>query len=280
MTTESTSVPATRAPAAAPPGAQLSSKNSVIFRIAERVGVTPEALQATVKATLMPAGATNEQLLSFLLVADQYRLNPFLNQLYAFAAKGGGVKPMVPIDGWIKIAQDHPQYGGFTQRYVQHEIFGHGIETEIVRKDWAKPAVHTEWLNECKGTSGPWQSHPGRMLGHKSFIQTARYAFGISGLYDEDEAERIRDIPVEVRQPAEPRAASLERRLLGDVPAAQAVDPPAPEAGADTSTPADVGPQGEREPGADEGVEAPAAAATQAALPGTAGGSRRRPGAR
>ncbi|EOJ4766922.1 recombinase RecT, partial [Escherichia coli] len=39
--------------------------------------------------------------------------------------------------------------------------------------------------------TGPWQSHPKRMLRHKAMIQCARLAFGFAGIYDNDEAERI-----------------------------------------------------------------------------------------
>ena len=42
------------------------------------------------------------------------------------------------------------------------------------------------------------------MLRHKTLIQCARYAFGLAGVYDEDEAERI----VEPRQP----------RMIGSAP--------------------------------------------------------------
>ena len=46
-------------------------------------------------------------------------------------------------------------------------------------------------MGECKRGTQPWQSHPKRMLRHKAMIQCARLAFGFSGIYDEDEAQRI-----------------------------------------------------------------------------------------
>ena len=39
--------------------------------------------------------------------------------------------------------------------------------------------------------NGPWQTHTKRMLRHKSLIQCSRIAFGFTGIYDQDEAERI-----------------------------------------------------------------------------------------
>jgi hypothetical protein len=46
-------------------------------------------------------------------------------------------------------------------------------------------------MAECKRGTGPWQTHPKRMLRHKAMIQCARLAFGYGGIYDQDEAERI-----------------------------------------------------------------------------------------
>ena len=62
----------------------------------------------------------------------------------------------------------------------------------IYRKDRSKPIVVTEFLQEClKQNSPAWKSHPKRMLRHKAMIQCARLAFGFTGIYDQDEAERI-----------------------------------------------------------------------------------------
>src|SRR5690625_4254871 len=47
-------------------------------------------------------------------------------------------------------------------------------------------------MSECKGVSDPCKRWPNRMLRHKATIQAARYAFGLSGIIDPDEAERIK----------------------------------------------------------------------------------------
>ena len=46
-------------------------------------------------------------------------------------------------------------------------------------------------MNECRRNTDPWKQWPSRMLRHKATIQAARYAFGFSGIVDQDEAERI-----------------------------------------------------------------------------------------
>lgn len=47
-------------------------------------------------------------------------------------------------------------------------------------------------MSECKRDNTlPWKTHPKRMMRHKAMIQCARLAFGLAGIYDQDEAERI-----------------------------------------------------------------------------------------
>lgn len=130
-------------------------------------------------------GATEEQLVSLLIVANQYKLNPFTKEIYAFSSRGG-ITPIVSVDGWAKIINNNPLTDG-----IQFEQDNESCTCKIYRKDRAHPTVVTEYLEECQGTSDPWRKYPKRMLRHKALIQCARVAFGFSGIYDEDEAKRI-----------------------------------------------------------------------------------------
>ena len=51
----------------------------------------------------------------------------------------------------------------------------------------------TEYYSECVRSTDPWKMKH-RMLRHKALIQAARYAFGFSGIYDEDEGAKIAEI--------------------------------------------------------------------------------------
>ena len=52
-------------------------------------------------------------------------------------------------------------------------------------------------MSECKQQNKePWQKWPSRMLRHKAAIQAGRYAFGLSGIIDPDEADRYKDVGV------------------------------------------------------------------------------------
>ena len=92
-------------------------RKSLIITMANRYGLEPEKLHATLQATIFPKGASNENLMAFMIVANQYHLNPFTKEIYAFPTKAGGVQPIVSVDGWAKIMNDHPQFDGMKFDY-------------------------------------------------------------------------------------------------------------------------------------------------------------------
>lgn len=145
-------------------------------------------LANTLKATCFKGSTqvTDAQMTALLVVAQQYGLNPFTKELFAFPDKGG-IVPVVGVDGWARIINSHAQFDGmdFTQD-------ADSCTCTIYRKDRSHPTKVTEWMAECKRENvGPWKTHPYRMLRHKAMIQAARLAFGFVGIYEQDEAERI-----------------------------------------------------------------------------------------
>lgn len=152
----------------------------------------------TLKATAFKGQVSDAQMAALLIVASQYRLNPWTKEIYAFPDKNNGIVPVVGVDGWSRIINSHPQFDG-----MDFEQNNESCTCIIYRKDRGHPIRVTEWLDECKRGTGPWQSHPKRMLRHKAMIQCARIAFGFVGIYDQDEAERIVEAPRDVTpQPA------------------------------------------------------------------------------
>jgi phage recombination protein Bet len=201
-----------------------SKSASLVGRFAERFGVQADKMLATLKQTCfrIPPGkngeqreATNEEMMALLVVADQYGLNPFTKEIYAFPdSQRGGIVPVVSVDGWTRIINQHPAMNGIEFRYSDstakiddhHKPCPDWCEAVIYRKDRHQPIVIREYLDEVyrppfEGTgrngayvkAGPWQSHTKRFLRHKTLIQAARVAFGFAGIYDEDEAERIQE---------------------------------------------------------------------------------------
>lgn len=147
----------------------------------------------TLKSTAFKSSiqVTDAQMTALLVVASQYGLNPFTREIYAFPDKGG-IVPVVGIDGWSRIMNTHDQFDG-----MEFKFDSESCTCIIYRKDRSHPTSATEYMEECKRDNSPaWKSHPRRMLRHKAMIQAARLAFGFTGIYDQDEVERIVEIDV------------------------------------------------------------------------------------
>jgi phage recombination protein Bet len=175
------------------------SKKSLVKTIAHKYGVEESQMLNTLKKTCFSQGenkpeVSNEQMMALLVVADQYDLNPFTREIYAFP-QNGGIVPIVGIDGWMNIINSHPDFNGMN---FEDNFDNNGnlvsCTCTMYRKDRDHPTVLTEYLMECKKNTGPWNDKPVRMLRHKVAIQAARYTFSFSGIYDEDEGRDIRDV--------------------------------------------------------------------------------------
>ena len=182
-----------------------SALSSLTSKLSQRLGMgsdNGEELINILKATAFKGqnntAPTDAQLMALLIVADQYGLNPWTKEIYAYPDKNNGIVPVVGVDGWSRIINNHPQFDGVEFNYGPAISLKNGkgahewIECVIHRKDRSRPTVVREFFAEVvRDTYGPWQTHPNRMHRHKSYIQCGRIAFGYTGIYDQDEAERI-----------------------------------------------------------------------------------------
>jgi phage recombination protein Bet len=171
------------------------SQTTALQQLAGRLSIQEGELQNIVLATLMPSGKqpSTEQFMAFIAVANEYGLNPLTKEIYAFPAKGGGIQPIVSIDGWLRIINTHPDFNGMTFQDNREDGKLVSITCKIHKKGIEHPIEVTEYLEECKKVSEPWQKWPSRMLRHKTAIQAGRYAFGLSGIIDPDEADRFKE---------------------------------------------------------------------------------------
>jgi hypothetical protein len=133
-----------------------------------------------------------------LLLAERLNLDPLSNEIYATELSSEpGKKPriffVVGVDGWSKIINAHPQFDGM--KFVESAPSGDGLpqyfECTIFRKDRKVATSVREYMHEAHTTQGAWLTHPRRMLRHKAMVQCARICFGLSGIYEPDEAQRI-----------------------------------------------------------------------------------------
>lgn len=162
-------------------------------KLAEHLGMDGgEDLINVLKQTAFKGQVSDAQMTVLLIVANQYGLNPWTKEIYAFPDRQNGIVPVVGVDGWSRIINANPQFDG-----MEFKQDDESCTCIIHRKDRSHPVSVTEYLAECRrGAAGPWQTHPKRMLRHKAMIQCARLAFGFVGIFDQDEAERIIEVDI------------------------------------------------------------------------------------
>ena len=221
-------------------GGNRLAATALVTTMAKDASIDPNMFISTVMRQCFSVEVTKEQFLSFLMVANEYGLNPLTREIHGFA-KGGRVHPIVGVDGWISLMNKHPQLDGI--EYEDHRNETGGIEAitcTVHRKDREHPTRVTEYLAECNMNTEPWKKWPTRMLRHKATIQAARLAFGFSGIYDPDEAQRIRDSETDItgtatiitdEEPPQDAAAKIVGKLESPVDIV-GIDVPADSQGA------------------------------------------------
>lgn len=164
---------------------------SVTLDMADRFGMEAHAFEATIRGVCGLKNASPGEFAAFLLVAKQHGLNPLTREIYAMEKKGGGLVPVVGVDGWLSLINRQSTFDGFEFEELEDDKGGlKAVRCTIHRADRKFPISITERLSECYRDTAPWKMAR-RMLRHKALIQAARYAYGFSGIFDEDEAERI-----------------------------------------------------------------------------------------
>lgn len=182
--------------------------------LAERFNVDQKQFIDSVKATCFNnKEVSNEQFLQFLVVTNEYNLNPFTREIFAFPGKGGGIQPIVSIDGWLRIINSHPQFDGMEFEDTLKDEKLVAVTCKMYRKDRQHPTEVTEYMSECRRETDTWKTWPARMLRHKAAIQAARYAFGFSGIYDQDEVERGAPIQMGKAEVVSSETVKIEEEL-------------------------------------------------------------------
>lgn len=107
-----------------PPRTTIPGNQAIFARFATRFGLDSSKVSGILKNTAFKTpgsqGVTDEQMAALPVVADQFNLNPFVKEIYAFPdSNGRGIAPIVPIDGWTRIANEHPQYDGVEFNYAE-----------------------------------------------------------------------------------------------------------------------------------------------------------------
>lgn len=205
---------------------QIEPRRSLMMTVSERFAMEPKAFEATVRANCLPQNATTEQLAAFLIVVNEYGLNPILREIYAMPGRGGAIQTIVGVDGWLTLINRQPNLDGITfeDRHDDRNQL-QSITCRIYRKDRQHPTEATEYLAECRRSTDTWKQWPHRMLRHKALIQAARIAFGFAGVMEPDEYERMSDGQRAIRAASPPTVPPSPPAAASRPPS----PPPAPE---------------------------------------------------
>lgn len=133
-----------------------------------------------------------------LMLSERLGLDPLNNEIYATEVtqepgKKARIVFVVGVDGWSKIINSHTQFDGmkFVESAPGDDELPLYIECTIFRKDRRVATSIREYMYEAHTGQGAWLTHPRRMLRHKAMVQCARASFGLGGVYEPDEAERV-----------------------------------------------------------------------------------------
>ena len=178
----------------------LTPTQSILDRSVQRSGLSYDSfVRLIIQSALSRLSIWSQADLDrLLLLAERLGLDPLSNEIYATELSSEpGKKPriffVVGVDGWSKIINAHPQFDGmrFVESAPGDDELPQYFECTIFRKDRKVATSVREYMYEAHTNQGAWLTHPRRMLRHKAMVQCARICFGLSGIYEPDEAQRI-----------------------------------------------------------------------------------------
>lgn len=129
---------------------------------------------------------SHAQMSAFMVLANQYKLNPLTKEIYAFPS-GGGITPIIGIDGWYKIAHSSGKCTGITHEFIMGEnnqVIA--IKCRVSRSDFDYPTETIEFMEENNTRKGVWSTRPIRMLKHRATAQAIRMAFNVNAMLDDE----------------------------------------------------------------------------------------------
>jgi hypothetical protein len=187
------------------PALQNNNFTSLLGRSVARSGLSYDGfVRHITKGALGSLNIWSESDLErLLLTCERLGLDPLGREVYCTEAQDVAAdvsaqkKPplvVVALDGWCRIINSHPQFDGmsFKESAEREDGLLVWIECSIHRKDRRVATTVREYMCENRADQSAWLTHPRRMLRHKALVQCARLCFGLSGIYDPDEAQRIR----------------------------------------------------------------------------------------
>lgn len=184
----------------------------MVKEIAEQYKLSAERFltsSLTILSSRLSRDMKESEVLAMCSLMKRYHLDPFAGHLYlreTFEGQSSTILPVLKIDGWLTMLNGQEQFDGLEFAYsdemipnpldnVEDPSAGRKVpvwmEASIFRKDRTRPTVVREYFLEVYQNSESWRAMGCRQLRHKSIIQCSRVAFGLGGLFDEDDISRM-----------------------------------------------------------------------------------------
>jgi phage recombination protein Bet len=137
----------------------------------------------TLKQTVCK-GATDAQFRMFSEVCKATGLNPFLKEIWYVPNVG----VMAARDGYLRVANSHPQFDGMETR-VERDEKNIPIKAicSVWRKDRGHPITCEAFYSEYKKNSSVWQTYPSAMISKVAEVLALKRSFAINGVVTEEE---------------------------------------------------------------------------------------------
>jgi len=175
---------------------------------------------ATLKQTVCK-GATDAQFRMFVEVCRGTGLNPFLREIWFVPSVG----IMAGRDGYLAVANKHPQFDGMETRVDRDEKNVPVKATCTVwRKDRGHAIICEAYYSEYKKSSDVWQKYPSAMISKVAEVLALKRSFAINGVVTEEE--------IGIGEP-EPRGSVQAARAVAEAKISGSIPLVAPEAPAE-----------------------------------------------
>lgn len=149
-----------------------------------KIDYTSKEVIQTLKQTVAQ-GATDQEFEMFRQFCQSTGLNPFKKEIW-FIKAGGRVQIMTGINGFLAIANAHPQFDGME---IEVDEAVTKAVCKVYRKDRKYPSVGIALMKEFKKETPIWKNMPSVMLTKVAKSIAIREAFPqeLNGLYTQEE---------------------------------------------------------------------------------------------
>ena len=163
-------------------------------------------------------GATDAQFRMFVEVCRGTGLNPFLREIWFVPSVG----ILAGRDGYLAIANRHPQFDGMETRVTRDEK---NVPIKAVctvwRKDRAHPIICEAYYSEYRKSSSIWSQYPSALISKVAEVLSLKRSFAINGVVTEEEIG-------DQRGSREAAQAVAESKISGGMPLAEPQSAPEP----------------------------------------------------